>query len=424
MQLKSVPALALLAGMLHVAGAAGAPRHKQSDSDDAPTPAKKGGDGDNASESSTSTSAGTEFAVYTDTDNVTVITPSVNAGFHNIGGWSLSGNYLVDIVSAASADIVSTASSRWQEVRQAGTISGSYKPADFGVEAGGSVSDEPDYISWAAYAMVIKEFDQKNITTNFGYGFSYDTAGRCGGEGGPGPSCTPFSVFSRNIQRGSFNAGLGWVVDKDSLASVTLDLIVENGDQSKPYRYIPMFSSQVAPMVPAGASIAFVNANRLPERPLEQLPLSRDRYAATGRYARRLDASTLRLEERIYSDSWGLFASSTDGRWIFDLGRRVEFWPHVRFHTQSPVSFWQRAYVSASTFGWALPEYRTGDRELGPLWTTEGGLGLRWYLGSDADPRTVQLGLSSDAMYTSYLDDLYLTSRTGILGALTLQAEW
>jgi hypothetical protein len=424
MQLRPVLALALLAGMMHSTGAEGAPRGKRGDGDDPPPRAKK--DAENAPESSTATSVGTEFAAYTDTDHVTVFTPSINAGFHNIGGWSIHGNYLVDVVSAASADIVSTASSRWQEVRQAGAIGATYKPQDFGVDAGGSVSSEPDYLSWAAYAQVMKDFDQKNITTNFGYGFSYDTAGRCGA--GAGQPCTPFSIFSRNLQRGAFNAGVGWVVDRDSLASLTGDLIIENGDQSKVYRYIPMFSPQVAPAVPLGASIDFVNANRLPERPLEQLPLSRFRYAVTARYAHRFDDSTLRLEERIYDDSWGLFASSTDARWIFDVGRRFELWPHARFHTQSSVSFWQRAYVSGSMsvspFGWDLPKYRTGDRELGPLWSGEGGLGARWYLGSDAEPRTWQLGLSGDAIYSSYLDDLYVTSRTAILGALMLQAEW
>jgi hypothetical protein len=363
---------------------------------------------------------GGEFAVYTDTDHVTVVTPSINAGIENIGGVALSGSYLADVVSAASADIVSTASSRWQEVRHAGTLSATYKPYDFGVSAGGSISSEPDYLSYGVSAALLKEFDHKNWTVTFGYGFSHDTAGRCG----TGSVCTPFSVFSRNLQRGAFNAGLAWVIDRDSLASLNADLIIENGDQSKVYRYIAMFAPSVAEAVPAGASIDFVNANRLPERPLEQLPLSRVRFAATGRYARRLEDSTLRLEERVYDDSWGLVASTTDAKWIFDFGRRVELWPHTRIHAQSSVSFWKRAYASQSTFGWDLPKYRTGDRELGPLSTVEGGLGARFYLGPEAEPRGWQIGLTVDAMYTSFPDDLFVTSRTALLGTMTSQVQW
>ncbi len=364
--------------------------------------------------------ASMEMAAYNDSDHVTVVTPSIAAGIENVSGASLHGTYLVDVVSAASADIVSTASRRWEEVRQAGTLSADYKPHDFGVGIGGSISSEPDYLSYGAYATVTKDFDEKNWTLFFGYGFSHDTAGRCG----TGDGCTPFSVFSRDLQRGSFNAGVDFVIDRESIGSIAADLVIENGDQSKVYRYIPMFTPDVAPNVPKGASIDWVNAHRAPERPLEQLPLSRRRFALTGRYAHRFEASTIRLEERIYDDSWGLIASSSDARWIFDLGRRFAVWPHARFHAQSSVSFWQLAYVSAPAPDWNLPLYRTGDRELGPLWTTEGGFGVKWYFGGAADPEKLGLQLTADAMYTSFTNDLYLTFRTAGLAALSFEGEF
>ncbi|HLK39615.1 MAG TPA: DUF3570 domain-containing protein, partial [Polyangiaceae bacterium] len=276
------------------------------------------------------------------------------------------------------------------------------------------------YLSYGVFATVIKDFAEKNWSVFFGYGFGHDTAGRCGAGG----ACTSFSVFSRDLQRGTFNGGVDFVIDRESLGSIVGDLVIENGDQSKVYRYIPMFSPQIGPLIPKGAAIDLVNAFRLPERPLEQLPLSRRRLALTGRYAHRFDGSTLRVEERLYDDDWGLMASSSDGRWIFDLGKHFAVWPHVRFHVQSSVSFWQLAYVSHSTNGWDLPLYRTGDRELGPLWTTEGGLGLRMYLGSDKDPGQWALQLTGDAMYTSYLDDLYLTDRSAVLGALLFEGEF
>ncbi|MGH7272308.1 MAG: DUF3570 domain-containing protein, partial [Polyangiaceae bacterium] len=321
---------------------------------------------------------------------------------------------------AASVDIVSTASSRWNEVRQAGSIVAGYKPHDFGIDVGTSFSSEPDYLSYGAYAMVTKDFDQKNWTLFFGYGFTHDTIGRCGDYG----TCTPFSVFSRTLQTGSFNGGIDFVIDQRSLGSIGADVIVENGDQSKPYRYIPMFSPDVAAGVATGASIAWVNANRLNEKPLEQLPLSRSRFALTGQYARRLDASTLRLEERLYGDSWGLLSSSSDARWIFDLGQRLALWPHARFNAQSSVTFWQLAYVSGPATGWSLPEYRTGNRELGPLATVDGGFGIRWYVGSRDRPQAWAVQLTGDAIYTAFLDDLYVSDRTALLGATSVEGEF
>jgi hypothetical protein len=260
---------------------------------------------------------------------------------------------------------------------------------------------------------LIKDFSEKNWSVFLGGGVSRDILGRCGGPSG---ECTSFSVFSRRVVRGSLNGGFSVVLDQASVASLGLDVILESGDQSKPYRYVPMFSPEVAPTVPRGAGIDWVNDNRLPEQPLEQLPLARTRYALTARYARRMGPSTLRLLQRGYYDTWGLAASSSDARFILDLGARLALVLHGRFHAQRNVVFWRRAYVSGP--GWDLPLYRTGDRELGPLWTATGGLGLNIYLGGAADPKRWALELMTDAMYTSFLDSLYVLDRTAGLGAL------
>lgn len=357
-----------------------------------------------------------EMASYTDSDHITVYSPSIAASVENVTqGMSLRGSYLVDVVSAASVDIVSTASRAWHEVRHAGTIETEYKPHEFGVSIGGSVSSEPDYLSYGLGFAVAQDLDEKNTTITAGYGYGHDVASR-------GP--TPFAVWSRVIEHGTFNVGVTQVVNRSTVASLSADMILDSGDQSKPYRYIPMFSPNVATGVPLGASIDWVTANRLPERPLEQLPLNRQRYAVTGRLGHRFEGSTIRLEERVYADSWLLIASTTDARWIFDVGRRFALWPHAHFHAQSAVNFWQRAYVSNSVNGsWDLPEFRTGDRELGPLRTIEGGGGLRAFLGSNADPQAWSLTFQGDVMYTNFLDDLYTTTRSGFLGTLTFEGE-
>jgi hypothetical protein len=356
-----------------------------------------------------------EMGAYKDNEGVTVFTPSVSLGIENVDGASLHGSYLVDVVSAASVDIVSTASPRWQEVRHASSLYGQYKPKDFGVGLGGSVSNEPDYLAYGGFATLTHDFDEKNWTLVFGAGLGHDTVGRCGGLDHP---CTPSSVFSRDVWRGSFSGGANLVLDRASTLAATADVVLERGDQSKPYRYVPVFAPDVAGTIENGESPKEVNAKRLPEKPLEQLPLTRDRFSLTFRYARRFDGSTLRLFERGYRDSWGLTASTTDARWVFDLGRRFAVWPHARFHFQREVNFWKLAYVSAP--GWNLPEYRTGDRELGPLWTAGGGAGVQWSLGKTADPDAWALQFAADAMYTSFQNDLYITSRVAMLGSLSL----
>ena len=127
--------------------------------------------------------------------------------------------------------------------------------------------------------------------------------------------------------------------------------------------------------------------------------------------------------ERGYADSWGLLATTTDVRWIFDIGKRFAVWPHGRFHLQQGVNFWKLAYVSHPG-GFNLPMYRTGDRELSALYTLMGGAGARFYLGSDAHPENWAIQLSGDVMYTSFKDTLLVTSRVALLGAIGFEGTF
>ena len=88
------------------------------------------------------------------------------------------------------------------------------------------------------------------------------------------------------------------------------------------------------------------------------------------------------------------------------------------------MSFWKRAYISGPAPGWDLPVFRTGDRELGPLWTFTGGGGIYFYLGKDAEPSSSRLTFQIDGLYTSFLDDLYLTSRSGVVSSLTFEVDY
>lgn len=350
-----------------------------------------------------------ELSAYSDSDHVDVLTPSISGEAQDdTAGWSARGQYLVDAVSAASVDVVSTASRHWTEVRHAGSAEGALKHHDLGITGAGSFSTEPDYLAWAAGGSVSLDLDQKNFVLVGGYGYGHDTIGRSG---------TPFSVFSRSLMRNALNASLTIVVNPSTLAVIGGDVIFERGDQSKPYRYVPLFAPDVAPGVPRAASLSVVNTLRLPERPLEQLPLARDRYALWGRYLHRFSTSTLRLEERLYTDSWNLHASTTDVRFLVDRGDRWHWRSHVRFHAQSAVSFWSRAYTLTDA---GVPGLRTGDRELGPLWSATGGGGLRWRGGSPR-PAAWTIGGDVDLIWTSFLDDLYVDSR--LAGILTLSWE-
>jgi hypothetical protein len=356
--------------------------------------------------------AALEMSGYADTLAVRVLNPAVRASAASpTAGWSIGAAYLVDMISAASPDFVSTASPRGHDTRHAVAFNGAYKPGRFGVEATGGYSTEADYVSRSAGLAMLADFFEKSVTPRVGWNVSHDTIGRGG---------TPFDVFSHDVWTNEGSLGSSFVLSARSVLVAGASAGFERGDQSKPYRLIPMFAPGV--QVRAGATPDDVNAKRLSVRPYEQLPLERDRLALSVRLVQRLGPSTLRLEERLYADSWENRASSTDGRLLVDLSPRFTVGPHARFHVQTGANFFQRVYHAETEPVVKVPLFRTTDRELGPLWSVTGGASAWWRISPEGEGIGWTLYASGDALYSRYRDSLYVKSRIAGYGTIGIEA--
>ncbi|MBK6515390.1 MAG: DUF3570 domain-containing protein [Polyangiaceae bacterium] len=355
---------------------------------------------------------GVELSGYHDDDNTDVISPAISLVVDSpTGGWTLGGSFLVDVVTTASTDIIATASPRWTETRYVPAIFGRKKFGDFAVGLSAGASIEPDYLSLAAGANASADLLDKRVTPSLAYGFGYDIQGRSG---------TSFDAFSTVILQNSVDAGVSIVADKSTVVTVSSTAVFQTGDTSKPYRYVPLFSEDVVAQIPPGLVREEVDRVRSQVRALEQLPTERYRFAVAGRVAHRLESQTLRIDERLYIDNWGLKASTTDAMFLVDVDR-VRFWPHVRFHAQTGTDFWQIAYPVVQDAGEiVLPNYRTGDRELGPFIAAYGGGGVKVHLGAE---RNFALAFVGDVVYTRYLNHLFILERLGFFGALGAEVE-
>ncbi len=354
---------------------------------------------------------GSETSVYQDTDFTTVVTPVIFGGVENVlAGWGVSGSFLVDVVSTASADIVATASSRWSEERYAPALTGHRRFGDVDVALRGSFSSEPDYLSIAGGGTLSVDLARKTVTPMVTYDFAHDTLGRAG---------TPFSLFSRPIARHTASVGVGLVLDKATVFVPSVTAVVELGDSSKPYRFIPMFSETTVLQVQPGMLAAQIDPLRLDFRPLEQLPTERQRWALDGRLLHRFSASTLRVDQRLYADTWGLRATTTDARYFADVSERVRLGGHLRFHAQNAVSFWRLAYVATMTSaGPRVPALRTEARELGMLYTPTLGSDLRWALDHAG---RYALTFNADFGYTKFINQLFIDHRVSFLGSTVFE---
>jgi hypothetical protein len=365
---------------------------------------------------------GLELSGYHDTMHVDVFSPSIHTSVEHVtAGWGLGASLLVDLVSAASVDILATASPAWRELRWVPGLSGHKRFGDVDLGFSASLSHEPDYLSGDVGLRASLDLRQKTITPTLGYSFSHDRNAKTPPAEAPPPGT---SVFAKHINRHALNLDVGVVLSKAMFGSLTLTMVFEDGDTSKPYRHIPMFDpAVVAQVIRPGETIDHVNLLRLPERPLEQLPTERKRFALAANVAHRFTSSTLRVSERLYADTWGVKASTTDLRFMVDVRKYLRVWPHLRFHGQGGASFYQLAYAATENPDGTLlvPALRTGDRELGPLVAGTAGGGIRYDFG---ERRSYGLSFSADVVYSRFLRALFAKDRFGYFGALNFQTAF
>ncbi len=349
-----------------------------------------------------------EATGYQDSDATSVLTPGVRAEVLSVTeGWGVGANLLVDVVTAASADIVATASPKWTDIRYVPGIDGRFKVGDVTLGASAAGSIESDYFAGSGGVNMAIDFVDKTITPSFGYSFGYDVGARRG---------TPLSVYSLELMRHSVTTAVTFVLDKSTILVPGFAAVLEFGDQEKPYRYLPTFAPGTD--VAAGASYQEVDAARTSVRVTENSPDARQRYAASALVAHRFDNATVRVEERLYVDSWYLMATTTDFTLPIDVTDGVRIWPHARFHAQKGVSFWSRAYeIEETAQGASVPNLRVGDRELGPFNAGTLGAGVRF------SSERVGVTLAADAIYSRFLDHLFIQDRIAGFGGVTFDVE-
>jgi hypothetical protein len=350
----------------------------------------------------------TEISGYKDSDATNVLTPGVRAEVDGVtDGWAVGASLLVDVVTSASADIVATASPRWTDTRYVPGLDGRFKVGDVTLSAAAGGSVESDYFAGSGTIGMAVDLSNKTVTPAFSYGFGYDIGGR---------RDTPLDVYALELMRHSFATNITFVINKSTIFVPGFAAVYELGDQEKPYRYLPTFSAGTE--IEAGASREDVDLARTSVRLAENTPDVRQRYSLSGLLAHRFGSATLRLEERLYVDDWLLMASTTDSTIPVDISSSFRLWPHFRFHAQKGVSFWEAAYiVEENAQGVVAPQLRAGDRELGPMIAATAGMGFR--VGSDHVGFTV----AADAIYTRFLDHLFIQDRIAGFAAMVLDVE-
>ncbi len=275
--------------------------------------------------------------IYVDDDSTTVVTPTVLIQKDIFEETSLSFQYLADIQSCASVDVVSTASPSkgYEETRNAFTLGIKHRRKLTTMGAGFSYSTENDYVSNAFLASVSQELFQRNFTVGLNLSVRWDKIGRVNDE-----------FFSKDLNGVAGNLSMTQLLSPRWIGQFVYSMEYLDGYQANPYRLVPV--GAVSP-VDAAFSVP------------ETVPSRRFRNSFTARLKENVaEQWTLEQSFRFYFDTWGMTAETLLLQAYWQISDPIMLRFRYRFHNQNRADFYHENYDG-------LQEYMSRDRELGTL---------------------------------------------------------
>lgn len=268
--------------------------------------------------------------LYVDDDSTTIISPMLILQKDVFEETSLNLQYIADIQSCASVDVVSTASpSRgYEETRHNVSVGFQHRINLTKIGLGYAYSTENDYTSNAILANISQELFQRNSTVALGVNYRRDEIGRVNDE-----------HFSQHLNGLGMNVSLTQLLSPKLIAQVVYFLEYLDGYQASPYRFVPVADFSVP----------------------ETHPKRRIRQSFTGRIKESL-TETWSAEQsfRFYIDTWGLTGETVLLQLYWQPVDPLTMRFRYRFHNQNKADFYQEFYDS-------LREFVSRDRELGTL---------------------------------------------------------
>jgi len=352
-----------------------------------------------------------DVLLYSDNDNVHIATPQVGlVRTLDDDGGQVGVRAAVDVISAASVDVVTQATNRFSEVRSEAGVHLSKSFSGRIPSVSYRFSQEPDYISHGGHIGISTPVRSKDTTVSGGYGYTYDRVGRHG---------TSFDSFSESMQLHSADASITQVLSPRTLVRLAYTLTVQDGYMEKPYRQVPMFTQAGLDRAAMdGVTLGLDNFAdyALSSRPAESVPDRRYRHALATRmlhFVPSWDAS-LKLDYQLYTDSWGVLSNLVEPAINHQLTDNWMVRGFVRIYHQTAADFWQKTYV-VSDAG-QLPKWRTLDKSLTSYLSTTAGGRAEWRIA----PYTFYA--DGAFMLTNFTDYLYLDSRMAVI--LQLGVRW
>ncbi|MEK6606567.1 MAG: DUF3570 domain-containing protein [Myxococcota bacterium] len=288
------------------------------------------------------------FALYSDDQATTIWSPHGRVGATVGRSVSLETDYSADVITSASVDVVTAATSRMTELRQQVGASARWEPPGvWALDGGYAYSFERDSASHIAQLGLGRSLLRKTVDLSLRYGLSRNAMGRLGE-----PREDWRALWVHNAE-----AGVTVVLGARTEADLVYAPFVAQGYLANLYRRVPVF---------LGDDLR--GAIWLDER----VPDHRIRHAVVGRLRRAVGSRwVLGGEYRFYTDDWGLRGHTVEATAAAELPRDLTLRARERFSVQGAADFYRERYTEETGF-------RTRDRRLGPMLASLGGAALVW----------------------------------------------
>lgn len=286
---------------------------------------------------------------------------------------SFTGQYYVDSVSAASVDVMATASP-YTEERTEYTLGADYLEGNSILSLSYTNSTENDYEANTLYLGISQEFFGNMTTLSIGYARGWDTVMEVGN-----PS------FEEEAERQNYQLGITQVLTPNSLMGFNVEVVTDEGFLENPYRV----NRYIDPSDPTN----FLNQK-------ERYPDTRTSVAAavSGRYYLPWRAS-VRGNYRYFTDDWGIDAHTVEVGYVHGLGPNWTLEGGVRYYVQDQADFYSDLYDYGNS-----QTHLARDKELSSFTgvTFSAGVEYQWERVSIPGIDRLQLGLLVDYLDFSY----------------------
>jgi hypothetical protein len=177
-------------------------------------------------------------AMYQDTDRTTIVTNNIAARGAPSDHVGVDARYLIDVITSASVDVITAATSAFHEVRDEVEAGANYHNDDRKIAASYIYSTEHDWTSHTGNASYQQDIVAHDVTLKLAGTVTANDVGRAGDQN-----------FHRRLTVGGGTAGLTFALGPSDLLDAGYTFSYLNGYQASPYRFVSFHGTSGSPLL-------------------------------------------------------------------------------------------------------------------------------------------------------------------------------